>query len=1000
MEIQTSVLVLLLLSTVFSLFGYKKSVWGLYLLTPLVILMHKQYFSLFGVWDLLPIRIAASFLFFGYLIRIYRDKSFKLIINDYKKNPYLTTLIVLIGVITLSFANTISFQESVKLFAFLCLQVFLIFITVNLINTETKLFNWIKIYIYTIGISILFAVFQYWYFLRYNKTIGALWYIPGVYTRVGSLFWDVNHFGAFLVAGLFITFSYFLIIKQKYFKVISLFVSLFTVPILILTNSRSAWGGAFVGAILYAGLLYKNGYKKFVLLSVIALVALSISVFSYVEIKTDFSFVAWYANYTHTRLDSSESHMILLNKAWQVFKVHQLVGGGYGNFNEQLRTLNAKDNEYYFARDPGAAKVRVPSHSVWGQMLSETGLLGFGVFSFFNLIVLIGLIRLSIKNRDVFASGLIASLVSTLSSGIFYSYNLEFFWWIYMFSIIYILIKTKTKLTFNTLFDWVKSNNWIVLLLIALFAGFYIFLGLGTNALIDYDEAIYAKVAKNIVDGKGIATLYWNLNTAWFEKPPLYMWLTAPLLKITGYMLSSWAVRFWSAMFGFGTVIITFLLAKKKFGLFTGFVSAIVLTTTIHYLYYSKIGMLDISVTFFITSALYIYIMKKRNFISALAIGILIGMAVLTKAIVGLLPLAVIGLFELLLIYDKKTKIKQSINRLVFIILGLLLIALPWHVYESIQFGRDFWNSYFFQQIVERGVTGTQGKSAPFFWYLVVLKVSMRFWFIALIPSLFIVLYKAYLKKNLYKLLLIWALTFFLFFSISNTKLIWYIIPIYPVLAIIVGIGATNVFTFLKTRLKNYQLQIEIASVVVILLIGFYNVYLVRDRVWTPDFNKFKKVLVNTANEKFLNRTLYYVEMDEPVIRFYADTNTKIKGVSSSNIWSAYESLSYSQPMLVIGGDDIHKLFNDRGIRVLKVNEEDDYFLFDIQSEYAFEQGKVNKIKAEYNALLKDVKKRDLQGLYVLPGDYEMLNTLLTKYKKMQQDVNIKLEEESDQNAT
>ena len=218
--------------------------------------------------------------------------------------------------------------------------------------------------------------------------------------------------------------------------------------------------------------------------------------------------------------------------------------------------------------------------------------------------------------------------------------------------------------------------------------------------------------------------------------------------------------------------------------------------------------------------------------------------------------------------------------------------------------------------------------------------------------------------------------------------------PIYPVLAIVIGIGASTILSSIRAKFIKNKLIIELVAVVFILLIGFYNVYLVRDRVWTPDFNKFKKVLVNTANEKYLNQTIYYVEMAEPVIRFYADPFTQVKGVSSTDIWLIYEGLSYSEPMLVIAGEDVHRIFNDRGIRVLKVNEEDDYFLYDIQSYYAYEQGKVNKVKAEYDALLKDIKLRELTGLFVSNVDYSNLDELFVIHTKMQKDVDDRLNKE------
>lgn len=51
-----------------------------------------------------------------------------------------------------------------------------------------------------------FCAFAFWIFSAFllmaktENVIGAMYWVPGKIPRVGSLFWDVNHYGAFLAA--------------------------------------------------------------------------------------------------------------------------------------------------------------------------------------------------------------------------------------------------------------------------------------------------------------------------------------------------------------------------------------------------------------------------------------------------------------------------------------------------------------------------------------------------------------------------------------------------------------------------------------------------------------------------------------------------------------------------------------------------------------------------------------------------------------------------------
>jgi len=330
-----------------------------------------------------------------------------------------------------------------------------------------------------------------------------------------------------------------------------------------------------------------------------------------------------------------------------------------------------------------------------------------------------------------------------------------------------------------------------------------IFINLGSTHLIPWDEAIYAKIAKNMVQSGEYINMEWQPNTIWYEKPPLSIWIEVGMMRIFGF--GSFGVRFPSAVFGFLTILLTYFFAKKLFGKGAAFISALTLVTTIHFLQYTRYAMLDVTLTFFITLSLYLYWLakeKEKTYFWILS-GVAAGLGVMTKGVVGLLPLAVIGLNEISLIIFKEHKLSFK-NFAKYLILGIsfLLVCLPWHIEMYRRFGSNFINSYLVYHVFDRAREAVEDKGQPWYWYFIVLKVSMRIWFIALLGAFPLSLFFLLKKSRRHLFLVIWAAIIFTFFSISKSKVVWYIIPIYPVLSMMVG-------NFIIIALEVWLLSIE-----------------------------------------------------------------------------------------------------------------------------------------------------------------------------------------------
>lgn len=880
----TELIIIFLIFIISFVLILKNFEFSVYILITLSVLMHKELFSFYR-WDLLPIR---AFMFalmcVGILkVSIYVSKNKLSSLKKYLKDPVLILLGLIWIVRGISIYFSRNLQASIFLYGFFTTVVFMCyFFYFKFKDSPERVLNYLKYYIYLVfGLS-LFGYFQVFLLQTTGVTIGALWYIPNNIPRVGTTFWDVNHYGA-LLASLLPLLSVLILtegkLKQKIINsvmALSIFVSL------LLTNSRTAWIMVFIAFISFITiLLVRKLGSKGLLYVVFALLLIAVPLGREYSIKSS-PFRAEIKQYFHYRLDSFASHIMLLTGAVQIFEKYPILGGGYGSFFEHFSKTEIAST--YFGRDPAALNTRVPAHTIWGALISETGIVGLSVFLPFLLLLIFTPLYIAFKSEDkkTFMLGAVMSsvVVGWFVAGIFYSYNSEFFW------IILIMFLTWSvggldKESFSDVVSFFTKRSKVLLGVLVVISSFLIFWNLGKNHLIPWDEAIYAKIAKNMVlDNKYIVQRWYNLwESVWYEKPPLYMWCMAFFMKFLGF--NAWAARLPSAIFGLGTMVITYLLGKKLFNKTVGFLAGLALVTTTQFLYYSRASMLDITATFFLVLSIYIYLFaleKDKRSLWVLS-GVVIGLSAMVKGVVGLLPFPIIGLYELYILFTKQEKLdrKRIINYLLMFG-ACMLVALPWHVYMYKLFGGEFLKGYIGYHVWDRAVNAIEDKGKPFFWYLVVLKVSMRIWFVGLLAAFPFSLFKVYKKHDSYVFLVGWALFIFLFFSIAKSKLTWYMIPIYPALCIIVGAFGERLLNFVMRKVPSLDnITFKFLSIYLVVVSSLFYLYLNRDLVYTPDFTG-PQVRMLEKKEELLGpeEKVYIHGMDLPVALFYSNSPFEI----------------------------------------------------------------------------------------------------------------------------
>lgn len=327
------------------------------------------------------------------------------------------------------------------------------------------------------------------------------------------------------------------------------------------------------------------------------------------------------------------------------------------------------------------------------------------------------------------------------------------------------------------------SKHIIILLLVA---SFLFLFGLGKMALTDPDESFYAQTSKEMLEAGDWMTPR-IFGKPQFEKPILYYWLTLSSFKIFG--VNEFAARFPSAVFAIAGILCIYLIGRAIFSPLCGFLSGLIMSTSGLYLSLARGCITDIVLTVCIAFCFLFFILgwqKKKKYYFLLA-SVSAALAVLTKGPIGLfIPGLVILLY---LVTGSRWKKIPSLPWASSIAV-FLLVALPWYLLMVKLHGNTFTSEFFgFQNMTRFLHPEHRIGDTPFFYFPAVLGGIFPWTPFFLFGAW--ALYKRDVFKSVmpgHKLFLaLWFLVIFLFFSISRTKLVTYVFPLFPVTALISG---------------------------------------------------------------------------------------------------------------------------------------------------------------------------------------------------------------------
>ncbi len=320
---------------------------------------------------------------------------------------------------------------------------------------------------------------------------------------------------------------------------------------------------------------------------------------------------------------------------------------------------------------------------------------------------------------------------------------------------------------------------------------------LGSFGLLDPDEPFYSLTAREMVERHDASTPY-IFGHPQFEKPIFFYWVMYACFKVFG--ISEWSARLGPCIAGVLTVLITYLWARALFRRSdTAFICAAILATAAQFIVVSRIVLTDVYLCLFVTAALYSftlgYLYPRWRAAAWHLLFVFCALGFLTKGMLGfLLPFMGIGLYAVL------SGELALLVRLPWLTGGLLfaIVGFPWYGLMTAQHGTGFLKHFFIHENIRRFFVAEHKGFDRFYFYPAGFLLGFFPWTFALPYGVAHTIRKAHRGLGLYRREFLLVVSFFVsgfaFFMAAKSKLLSYTFPLFPLMALMIGVWAHPFF--------------------------------------------------------------------------------------------------------------------------------------------------------------------------------------------------------------
>ena len=314
---------------------------------------------------------------------------------------------------------------------------------------------------------------------------------------------------------------------------------------------------------------------------------------------------------------------------------------------------------------------------------------------------------------------------------------------------------------------------------------------LGQIPFYNYEESKEALVVWEIVNNGGWILPLRN-GTEIPLKPPLFHWCGALMALLSG-RLNEFAVRSPSAVFATATVLVTFFFGQALWHWRVGLLSALILATSPEWVRWATYARSDMALVFFLTAACVTFFhlwqesAARRRTVYLFYLSV--GLATLAKGPLGLIVPGLVVVFFLGIARELRFFSRMRLTEGAVIV---FLVAASWYLLALWQGGGEFFRHQILDENAFRFLDNEQGgpsRDHAFYYYVPALCAGMLPWSL-FFPALAHFLYssRAELRERKLRYPLVWGLTGLVFFSLASGKRSNYILPLYPAVALLLGV--------------------------------------------------------------------------------------------------------------------------------------------------------------------------------------------------------------------
>lgn len=304
---------------------------------------------------------------------------------------------------------------------------------------------------------------------------------------------------------------------------------------------------------------------------------------------------------------------------------------------------------------------------------------------------------------------------------------------------------------------------------------------LGIQSLADFDEAIYAEIAREMTRDGSLVVLHFNY-APWYQKPPLLMWGQALLFQTFG--ASDTLARVPSVLAGAATVALSYLIARRFLEWQGALLSVLVLLACYQFAFAGRFATTDMLLTLFIYLQVWAYLATAERPRAWYLVGLAAGLGIMTKGAAGLAgPLVIV----VALAADRRLGAGLRGRSLWVGVVIALAVSLPWHLASTVLGGQAFLGDYVGYHLIRRSAQPIEGHQGNALTYLAVIRNGFFPWAYLALFALPLAAWRWYRHRDGSGVLLATIAVILVLYTLVQTKLTWYILPVYPALAVLGG---------------------------------------------------------------------------------------------------------------------------------------------------------------------------------------------------------------------